>query len=80
MALPMGIREVPQGEESGKSHRSNCFRVWLHELKGASGSQYPYGFGPVYVNEGLMKHRRGFTLAAAEENLGVGKGLRQREV
>ncbi len=42
-------------------------------MKGESASQYHYGFGPVYPNEGLMKPRRGFTLAAGEEKLGVGK-------
>ncbi len=54
--------------------RSNRFRVWLHELKGESGSQDPYGFGPICLNEGLMKPRRGFTLAAGEEKLG-GQGF-----
>jgi hypothetical protein len=42
-------------------------------LKGESGSQYHYGFGPVYLNEGLMKPQRGFALAAGEEKLWVGK-------
>src|SRR5512139_2142206 len=32
-----------------------------------------YGLGPVYLNEGLMKPRRGLTLAAGEGKLGVGK-------
>ncbi len=65
------------GRERGKSlkrlHRPNRLRVWLHEFKGESGFQYLYGFGPVYLNEGLMKPRRGLTLAADEEKLGVGK-------
>ncbi len=47
--------------------RTNAFRVWLHELKGERGFQYPYGFGPVTLNEGLMKPRRGFTPAAEKK-------------
>jgi hypothetical protein len=47
--------------------------VLLHELKGESESQYHYSFGPIYLNEGLRKPRRGFTLTAGEEELGVGK-------
>ena len=67
------------GRDRGRSlkrlHRPNRFRVWLHELKGEKGSQYHYGVGPVYLNEGLMKPRRGFTLAAGEEKLGVGEDI-----
>ena len=32
-----------------------------------------YGLDPVTLNAGLMKPRRGFTLVAGEEKLGVGK-------
>jgi hypothetical protein len=31
------------------------------------------GVDPVYLNAGLMKPRRGFTLVAGKEKLGVGK-------
>ena len=34
-----------------------------------------YGLDPVTLNVGLMKPRRGFTLVAGEEKLGVGKSL-----
>ncbi len=32
-----------------------------------------YGLDPVILNAGLMKPRRGFTLVAGDEKLGVGK-------
>jgi len=41
--------------------------------KGESGSPCHYGLDPVYLNAGLMKPWRGFTLAAGKEKLGVGK-------
>ncbi len=63
-----------RGRSLKRLHRPNRFRVWLHQLKGENGYRYPYGFGPVYLNEGLMKPRRGFTPAGGEEKLEVGKG------
>ncbi len=62
-----------RGRSVKKLHWPNRFRVWLHELNREGGSRYRYDFGPVYLNEGLMKPRRGFTLAAGGEKLGVGK-------
>jgi hypothetical protein len=73
-----GIRSIltrDRGQSLKRLHRPNHFRVWLHELEGASGPPYLYGLGPVYLNTGLMKPRRGFTLAAGEEKLGVGKNM-----
>ena len=34
-----------------------------------------YGLDPVTLNAGLMKPRRGFTLVAGEEKLGVGREI-----
>ncbi len=61
------------GRSLKRLHRPNRFGVWLHELNRESGSRYHYDFGPVYLNKGLMKPRRGFTPAAGEEKLGVSK-------
>jgi hypothetical protein len=43
--------------------------------EGESGSQCHHALDPVYLNAGLMKPRRGFTLAVGEEKLGVGKSV-----
>ncbi len=58
-----------QGRFLKRLHRPSRFRVCLHELEEESGSQYPYGFAPAYLNTGLMKPQRGLTLVTGEEKL-----------
>ncbi len=57
-------------------HRPNRFRVGYLSLKGGEGIHVIVGVDPGYLNAGLMKPRRGFTLVAGKEKLGVGKGIR----
>ncbi len=41
--------------------------------KGGEGIHVMVGVDPGYLNVGLMKPRKGFTLVAGKEKLGVGK-------
>ena len=55
-------------------HRPNRFRVWLHEYEGGEWvSMSLRALIPFTLNAGLRRPRRGFTLVAATEKLGVGK-------
>ncbi len=75
--LCSGIRSIFARDRGGspeRLHRPNRFRVWLRELEGGGRVDFHvYGLDPVTLNAGLMKPRRGFTLVAGEEKLGVGK-------
>jgi hypothetical protein len=54
-------------------HRPNCFRGSCLSLKGGERIHIMAGVDPGYLNAGLMKPRRGFTLVAGKKKLGVGK-------
>jgi hypothetical protein len=43
-------------------------------LKGGEGIHVMAGVDPGYLNAGLMKPRRGFTLVAGKKKLGGGQG------
>ncbi len=54
-------------------HRPNRFRVGYLSSKGGEGIHVMVGVDPGYLNMGLMKPRKGFTLVAGKERLRVGK-------
>jgi hypothetical protein len=64
-----------QGGSLKRLHRPNSFRVGYLSLKGGEGILVMVGVDPGYLNAGFMKPRRGFTLVAGKEKLGVGKCL-----
>jgi len=66
-----GIRSIfacHRGKSFKRLHRPNRFRVWLHELEVEEWVSIHDGLDPVYLNAGLRKPRRGFTLAAGKKN------------
>jgi len=63
-----------QGGSLKRLHRPNRFRVWLHEYEGGEWvSMSLRALIPFTLNAGLRRPRRGFTLVAGKEKLGVGK-------
>ena len=57
-----------QGGSLERLHRPNRFRVGYLSLKGGVGINVMAGVDSGYLNAGLMKPRRGFTLVAGNEN------------
>ena len=72
----MGVRKDPKDHAVGNSIGPTASEFGHMSWKGESGSRCHYGLDPVYLNAGLMKPRRGFTLAAGKEKLGWARGLR----
>jgi hypothetical protein len=72
----MGVRKDPKDHAVRNSIGPTASEFGCMSWKGESGSQCHYGLDPVYLNVGLMKPRRGFTLAAGKEKLEVGKRTR----
>ena len=67
-----------QGGSLKRLHRPNRFRVWLHEFEGGEWvSMSLRALIPFTLNAGLRRPRRGFTLVAGKEKLGVGKESRR---
>jgi hypothetical protein len=63
-----------QGGSLKRLHRPNRFRGGCLSLKGGEGIHVMAGVDPGYLNAGLMKPRRGFTLVAGKKKLGGGQG------
>ena len=60
-----------QGGYLKRLHRPYRFRVWLHEPQRVRlGLNVMTSLNPVYLNAGLMKPRKEFTLVAGEEKPG----------
>jgi hypothetical protein len=65
-----------QGGSLKKLHRPSRYRRGCLSLKGGEGIHVMAGVNPGYLNVGLMKPRRGFTLVAGNKKLGLGKKFR----